>query len=91
MSERSESNAMTCSLTRYCLYDNPDTFRREWWDNGEVRYSVCVSVIKSKRVPPNFHSSWKRPWVTNSFEGSLLHLGLAERSKADNGDVEPPR
>lgn len=29
----------------YLLYDNPETFRRENWEDGKIRRSVCGCAI----------------------------------------------
>jgi hypothetical protein len=31
-----------------CVYDNPDTFCRECWDNGELIYAISFDELERK-------------------------------------------
>ncbi len=59
-----------------CLFDNPKSFRREYWKNGVEGYSICAWVIKSKKVPTEFHELWKEPFDLGKIVGDKEHLAI---------------
>lgn len=65
----------------YCIYDNPESLRREQWVGGQVTYSVCVSVVKSAHIPPEFRENWSGPWQDHRCKGFLGHLPDRLREK----------
>lgn len=56
------------------LFDNPETFRREYWKNFNCTYSVCAFVILGKRVPEEFSDDWRAPFIPGQIYGPIDHL-----------------
>jgi hypothetical protein len=38
---------MTLLEHKECVYDNPKTFRREWWINGEMVAFISIEILHS--------------------------------------------
>lgn len=45
---------MTEEELQYCIYDNPDTFRREAWQDGEMIAFITAELLQAKGFRPGW-------------------------------------
>lgn len=64
------------------VHDNPDTMRRECWQDGRLVASYCFSVILSRSIPPGrglFHGAEIGPWEEGQSRGDARAMEPSDR------------
>lgn len=58
-----------------CVYDNPATYRREGWADGELAWSTAAEAIEQVRaLHPSFLRRVPRPWLPGTIVGDAQAL-----------------
>ena len=54
-----------------CYYDNPDTMRREFWVNGELRWFITAELLYFVDVftPKEWKAFCKDPFTLGNIKG----------------------
>lgn len=62
-----------------CTYDNPDTCRREFWQDGQVIFSIAKTVFFLRKwpIPPRyfFFGADIGPWKSGQVVGDPEAIG----------------
>jgi hypothetical protein len=53
-----------------CVFDNPDTMCREWWEDGEMMYHVAAILLVTADGRQYFAEE-PRPWEAGHVVGDL--------------------
>jgi len=64
-----------------CVYDNPNTFSREWWIDGKPQAQMSAELIIQVLVPNSVHQNvWlhHHTKLPSPFERGKVHEGTLE-------------